>query len=1261
VSSLYRCRVRVAYKPYDYDKLIVFDEKQVAEAEVNLKWDSTSAFANNESLTNTPAFTSSLANSTCRVTINDPYMTGIAWPVLYDSASLYMDPGKQAAKAGLLLPPCEPGQDEARDKCRKYADIDNAAQPFVSGTDKFPHLLISMWYDVGGTKFGTDFYFRVTSMSITHGSSFPTVQMMGQETRAIVFNQSLVNYGFEEGTTFEKGIEKVVKDYGYTPSFCSTDYSKGGFVQPSTTRESGLTPHEVIKRRLNAVGGNMLTMPTREWSDKVSICTRAEVNQGCKVFYLGVGLYEGYTMDGVPNAQFALSNLENGPGAGSSINNNAIYTYPVFESDEYNLSDTLFKKLRETRLKPVKKNPFTGQFKALDKKFSANQATSGLYWEGAGPKVKNVKGDKINFYGVNPTNNLESIAYLDGLVKVADRQSGTVQILTKYFIYACGKQKGSSTSKCFSSPIYQEVNNLTEVLVDKSKQFDEKTYVKMGQVIGKSKKDKPDFVRFFINGQGTGTITLPAEIVYKYAIPEEGLSPEEFRKYVGDKVSSNSSANVGFPGLSPKSNRGSITATINKNAPKILLMAGHYDSQTSAPGAPSEPGGKGVEYKANKYALDWVQANAASYGVANVFEYYVPSSAQINDTGNSNSQFSRTAAAVAKKYQVIELHHDGQDASYTGNSGVIPPIPGKTIYPLDVALSQVYGSFGTNWRRDGGDLGIPKRGGTILEIAALTPANAARALSTDKAVRDAYYKQALDPFMRSVYNQYSKGGQVTTPSSSATASTPSTSDSGGSPLTVGLVGNTGRSTGPHLHVQWYPQATVITPEDVDKYIQIGGKKPSEWKITDTYGKISALRGNRPHGGIDYAGNGIEGKPVTLVNGTKYVDKDLGYGGGFGNTVQIEVPGGRRMLLAHLMDGSIPPNIKSGQTGGSSSGSNRFNSGLTTGPTTYGLNISTSFKGVPRALRIVPGRTILSFITDYDKWLEEGKPRNIDPGVWIPERFSKFFINGCTLKWRGDLRVEVKGILDWGMTRIETPTFNQYLEEYQKDTAVVTKDYYGYIRSPGDLCYKVGGKDSCETICNEIQAIERFLNTNREAAQNSPSMSTNFGPSNCRYNGPDFEFEKVKISGNNINNVMRALQSIGITSQVAVSGVLGNLLRESYINPDIHNTPIQGFTCRTRDDGTGPREKCYGLIQWGGSRQRAVRSECERNPGLQCQLSFMLKELKTSYYSKAVEGVNNSTTPEQAAKAWNQYYEIGKENDRPALARFMYNKLKCNKP
>ncbi len=1253
MSSLYRCKVRVAYKPYDYDKLIVFDERQVVEAEVDLKWDHSAILGNTDAMSNTPAFVSSLSNSTCRVTISDPYLTGIAWPLLWDSASLYLNP-ENSAKQGLLIRPCDDNEDPIRDVCRRYPDINSEGQPYKGGYDKYPHLLISMWYDVGGTKFGTDFFFRVVNMSITHGTNYPTVQMLGLESRAIIFNQSLANYGFDEGTTFEQGIEKVIKDYGYSPSFCATDYSKNKYVQPSATRESGLTPHEIIKRRLNAVGGNILTMPTREWQDKVSICTRAEVNQGCKVFYLGKGLYESYTIDGVPNSQYA-SNLENNPGNGASINNNAIYTHPIFESDEYVLSDTMFKKLRETRLKAVKKNPFPEQFKELDKRFDGNQATSGLHWQGTGPKVRNIRGDKINFYGISP-NGTNSIAYLDGLVKIADESSGTVQILTKYFLFACGKIKGENKSKCFSGPIYQEVNNLTKLSVTKSKQFDVKTYVRMGQVVGTSTKEKPDFVRFFINGPGTEVITIPAEIVYKYAIPEDGLNDKEFSEYVGERITSNSSGTVGSSGLSTPANLGSFPATTSKNAPKVLLMAGHYDSQVS------ESGANGNEYVGNKYALDWIRENAASYGIANIFEYYIPPSTDIKSGKDRGSQYSKTATAVKQGKHVIELHHDAGDS--TGRSGIIPPSEGKTRYPLDVALSKVYGSYGVKWR--GGDLGIPSRGGTILEIAAYTPENRARALSANKAVRDAYYKQALDPFMKAVYIEYSKNGQTTTPNpSNVTGSAPSSS-SGGGPLTVGLVGSTGSSTGPHLHAEFlcngircFGNAKPITVKDIENYVLVGGKKPSELVVFSPFGPRSLGF----HYGIDLVGNGydINRKQVSITGGAVVlspltgcqVENEYGNicGDGFGNSVIIETPDKKQIILAHLAPGTVNPSAIRGRSGGNgSSGSNKYNTGMMTGPSAQGLFISTSFRGVPRALRIIPGRTILSFVTEYDQWINEGKPRNIDPGVWIPDRFSNFFIKGCTLKWRGDLRVDVRGVLDWGVRKIEVPKFNDYLAEYQKDTATVTKDYYGYIRSAGDLCYTVSGKNSCETVCKEVQEIERFLNSNKEAGENSPDMSTSFGQSNCRYNGSQFA-SKADV----INKIMGALGSAGITNRIAVSGVLGNVAQESGFDPLIHvNNPGAGCS------GT----PAYGLFQWCFTRKTKIMTKEFCGPGngnLQCQLSYLLWELKNDY-KRAISSVNSATTPEQAAAAWNADFEVGQDVDkRQRYAKQIYENLKCSKP
>lgn len=1257
MSSLYRCRVRVGYKPYNDDRLIVFEDNQIADAEVVLKWDHSALTSNTETITNSPAFYSSLSKSTCRVTINDPYLSGIAWPLLYDAASLYITNGENTAKS-IMFPQCRKGQDPIKDRCRYFPDFDPKAPYTVqtAGTDNYPHLLVSMWYDVKGTKFGTDFYFRVVNMNINHGSGqFPSVQIMGEEARSIIFNQNLVNYGFPEGTKFEDAIEKIVKDYGYTPSFCAADYTKYKLEQPTHIRDSGVTPAEAIKRRLIPTGGNFLSLPTREWADKVSICTRNEVNQGCKVFYLGVGLYEGYTIDGVPNTPFA-SNLE-GLNPGSDINNFSIYQKPFIDSDEYLLSNSLFKKLREASLKKLKRNPFPGQFQPVDGRQDKSQATSSIIFEIVGPTpdgantiVKRKSVNNLQLFGVSP-NGTESISYFDGLLRQASSATGRVVILTKYFLYACGKVKDSNTQKCFSRPIYQEITNLSEVNVQILP--DRKNLVSMGQVIGKSTKEKPDYVRFFIKTPSIVDITVPPEIVYQFAIPEGGLTDAEVTRYVGEQQRVNTPSAISTnTGLGPQANAGTLRATVSNNAPKILIMAGHSDWTDG-----TRIEGVGTEVEANRRALRWIEENASRYGIQNFLEFYKTS---IPVSENSpTSQFSEADRAIGANKQVIELHHDRNDS--LGKSGVIPPYSGKNIYPLDAALASIYGNFGVNYKDANGDtLGIPRRGGTILEIAPFTRSNAVRALSRDKATSDEYFRQALEPFMLTVRSLYSSNPTAATPQPGQLPP-----ERSGDKLKVGLVGNTGRSSAPHLHVQYTQNkgnsnfSAPITVEEIEKYVEIQGFTLRNI-VTSPYGP----RSGGFHGGIDFAGSLAGGEAVFVKGGVKIIDSfdgcqngDPKCNGKFGNTVVIETPDKKQILLAHLAPGSVSPQRINGQTAGSgsASGSNRAGANMGTGPTAQGLHIATSFKGVPRALRIIPGRTILSFITDYENWLREGKPRNIDPGVWIPDRFSKYFIKECTLNWRGDLRVTLRGVIDWGYTQIQTPPFSSYVEEQIKSGAIKVSDgsngYFNYIRSLGDLCYKVGGKDSCETVCAEVQKIQAFLNANQQAEQTRPDVTTNYAPGPCRYNGSALTSNQRVVA----DAITDALFSAGVRTQEGFAGVLGNARRESVLSP---SSIGRGMCERGRSDA-------LGLFQWCASRRKDLETKCgNRATNLQCQLEFFVKELKGPY-SSVISALNNAKTPEDAAEEFRSIFErsIGDGPDktsRKQFARQIYPGLKCNR-
>lgn len=1271
MSTLYRCKIRAAYKPFNSKKLIVFEENQIQEAEVDLKWENSAAQSNSDTLTSAPAFYSSLSKSTCRVTINDPYLTGIGWPLLYDAASLYQKQGISATQ--IMLPSCGKGEDPIKNKCRNYVDAETENLFSLGGgpVDDYPHILISMWYDVKGTRFGNDYFFRVVNMSINQGSSaYPTVQITGEEARSILFNQTLVNYGFPEGTKFDDAIAKIVKDYGYTPSFCYADYTKYKLLQPTATRDTGVTPAEAIKRRLNAVGGVLNTQPVREWADKISICTRNEVNQGCKVFYLGVGLFENYTIDGIPNTLWQ-SNLENGLEPGSNINSFSTYGKPIFEADEFLLDGNMLKNLRAQKLKNLTKNKFPGQFEPIKTRFDSTQATSGAYFEIAGPrphgktavKVKSV--NDTQFYGVSP-NGTNSISYLDGLILDADEKNGRVLILTKYFIYGCMVMPGTTTQKCFSGPIYQEVRNLTKLKVSKVPNI--KNLVTMNQAIGTSTKEKPDYVRFYIAGVYSVPIEVSLDIIAKFAIPEEGLTAAQVKDLIGEQPSLNTAKPAGSTGLGPTANYGEVQPTTNTNAPKILIMAGHADLRSTGTGVD----GIGREVDANIRALTWVHDNASKYGIANILEFYSPPSSNIVDSSSPDSQFSKTTAAIAAGKQVIELHHDRYDSA--GRSGVIFPYSGKKVFPLDTAISKIYGSFGRDFTQDGTTLGVPRRGGTILEIAPFLPENAKRALSSNKAISDAYFKQALEPFMLSIARQYSGSGSTTTPS--VQPSEPS----GGGMIPVGMVGQTGEARGIHLHAEFMcnkrrcqPSSPRITPEDVAKYVEIQGYPNLSAIVSDPFG---APRQNGTHRGIDFAAPNISGKAVYVKNGVQVVDP-VGdcqngvpkCGDGYGNSVIIITPENKQIILAHFAPGSVSVEGLTGRIAGTgaASGAGKSDQGLSGGPTAQGLNITTSFKGVPRSLRIIPGRTILSFITEYDNWLEQGKPRSIDPGIWLPERFSKYFINRCTYKWRGDLRVDLRGVIDWGFTKIETPTFKSYMNDLIKSGQVKELDpgdptgYFRYIRSLGDLCYKVAGKDSCETICAEIEEFEKFMKAKTRTETTSPNVTTNYAQGPCRYNGSELNARQTTIA----NGIMDALYSAGVRTKEGFAGVLGNAFTESTMNPGVHLTRGKGGGCTKAYKGKPPKHPGYGIFQWCYDRQDAISAKCgaitdPKSGELNCQMAYTLQELNSDKYRSVIEKLNSASSAGAAATEWNSIFEQGHSTTRAANAELLKPGIKCDR-
>ena len=1175
------------------------------------------------------AFSSSINQSKCQVTLSDPYMTGIAWPALFDASAMW-SVSSMTQSNNIIMRQCGEGEDPVVGKCFDYSYIDESGDGGTSTPGEFKqtlaHLLVSLWYDVNGTEFGTDYYFRVSRIAISNGSGIPTVTISGTEPKAVVFNQNLVNLSFDEGMTVEDALKKIAEESGFTASFCTppTTTTPQKYVLPRKVAYKGVTPDEAMKKILASTGGSMLSLPLKEHANKISVCSRGDLIQSCTVFYLGKGLYQSYEISGEPPDTFARKNTQQG----AMVNNSDAYVSASFAGEKYKIQDVA-KDKREKALASVKKVKFPMLFEPCEKRCQG-PTKDGYGWAGAGPEVDNKKFTDSNMYGISP-NGTKAISFLPGEVQSIEKEQSSVVIKTEFWLQI---GKVDDSEKYFGRVIFQETTNLSEVKV---KTGDKLT---TSQEIGSSTEEKKEFTRFYVFGHDNTMVTIDPEIVWGFA------SPVETAATFAPKAAPVSSGGAGVVPAAPKAATKDWSPTTSAKPSKVLLTAGHADLTSS--GAPNEAA-------FNIELVKWAQRNAAAYGVSDFVEFYFPPSGNLGPK-DSRSQFAKTEQGVGAGKQVIEIHNDETN----GKAGVIPPRAGNKIWPLDGALSGQYGSFSVNHRNG---LGVPNKGGTILEVGRMDPPTQAIIKSGTPAQKEALYKQLMDPLMRSIAAEKSRQGSTAAPSAPSSApATPTTTTAGGADkVLVGKIGDTGNSRGPHLHAEWVKDGRAITPADVYKYVEI-----------DASGRPIPTSGHKdlPGGRENHKGTDIEadlGTPVYIKNGASVVSVQEGYSGGFGNNVIISTPEGE-MRLAHLQDKTIPPGLpglSTSASGGKNSG------GVASAPSIKSLSVETKFKGVPRALRITPGRTILSFVTDYDAWLDEdghkGSNSSIDPGVWIPQKFRNWFVTEVDFAWRlGDLVVSLTGANAWGNAMISAPSFSEYLSA-KKQTGEFSKtnDYYGYIRSVGDLCYPIkkseggGWSDSCTEQCSEAQQFYQKYGEQtpgQEGGGTTPpgSVSESFPDSNCRTGDPT------------LDTIINALKSAGVKTQEGFAGVLANMEKESGVNFNIHNTARSGSGCRSTPSrllGTTG----YGLVQWCGSRADGIASKygCGRNCSLDQQLSFLKGELETTYKS-TVNKMNSAKTPEEAMEYFMREFEVPADPDfevgnRSPAARSYFNKIKCFKP
>lgn len=1189
--------------------MIVFEERQIQDLQVKLKGNNTFSSLNSQGNNSAEAYAASIAQSKCQVTLSDPYLTGIAWPALFDAASQW-SASNTAQTNNILLPPCGENEDPVRNKCFRYSSIDSSALISSSGaagqlSDSFAHVIISLWYDVNGTSFGTDYYFRVNRISINHGGNFPSVTLSGTEPRAVVFNQNLINVKFDEGMSVEEALKKIAEENGYKTSFC---VPPGGdtaspYILPRSLIYKGVTPDEAMKRLIGATGGSMLSLPVKEYGNRVSVCSRGEITSSCTVFYLGKGLYESYVIDGEPPDTFASQNSQ----TGATINDGDPYVSASFAADKYSIKEVI-KEKRIKALEKVKKVTFPDLFKSCEPRCQG-QLADGYGWSGEGPTVQNTRYTKSNFYGIAP-NGTQAISYLPGKVESASEEEGKVVIKTEMWFQVC---KDDKSEKCFGRYIYQESSNLTKV---KIKRGDE---LKVSQEIGSSTDSKKELIRFYIQGHSQGDfITVDPRLIWNWSAPAETAAD-----FQNKNAPAGPGSNVVTP--APKQSLKDWKATTTAKPSKVLLMAGHADFPSGAPN----------ERELNIELVKWAQRNAQAYGISDYIEVYLPSSSNLPKS-DPRSQFNKTFQAANAGKQIIEIHNDAA----SGHSGVIPPTGGNRIWQLDDALASSYGSFNVNHR---GGLGVPKRGGTILEVGRMDGGTTRVFTSGTPAQKEALYKQLMDPVMRSIAQEKARNAGTAAPASSS-PSQPAQGSTGFDGF-VGRVGSTGRSSGPHVHIQESTSRTLTEAqlkELAGKYVTVAGKSLTSYTQGDGFGA------GRNHGGIDFPIK--EGEPIRVVGQIIASGTNVG-GADCGNGVAFKPPEGPELLICHLQDRSIPPNLP-GLTSSASGGN--VSPTISQAPSNKSLTIETSFKGIPRVLRITPGRTILSFITDYDKWVDnnghKGGDNSTDPGVWIPNRFRNWFINEIEYLWRqGDLKVNLQAANPWGNSIISAPTFAEYLSGQRKAGEFEkTNDYYGYIRSVGDLCFPITKSDgklssSCKELCKEAQEFYRKYGADTgttDGTGTGAGSQTGFPVAKCQYTGTKYDQSKV-------NRIINAAYSGGIRTNIGLAGVVANAIWESGLDPK-----------KRGDSGDA-----WGIFQWNSRRPGliAYAQSVGGDPNnFDVQMGYFVKELKSSE-AATVPAVNGAKTLAEATTQFERKFEragVPRIEERIKIAGEIFPSFNC---
>lgn len=327
-----------------------------------------------------------------------------------------------------------------------------------------------------------------------------------------------------------------------------------------------------------------------------------------------------------------------------------------------------------------------------------------------------------------------------------------------------------------------------------------------------------------------------------------------------------------------------------------------------------------------------------------------------------------------------------------------------------------------------------------------------------------------------------------------------------------------------------------------------------------------------------------------------------------------------------------------------------------------LVLRTEFRGIPRALQILPGQTFLHFVTDYNRYLsvEEKSKKDVDPGIPIIKQLQDWMIVKCSFNWSGDLRIEIDAHRPRSDTQIY---YGQNWQHYRLNPGKggpALEDYYDYIRSIGDLSYRTVDENgnvisSFDSKLKNVEWMTGYSGGSSSSSPSSPNPAVASG--RCRYVGSMY-----RKYTNNINTICAQLERAGL-NKVAIAGILGNIGIESSFGTNLIGKGVcNGGNYQKASDSNGrtvqltPKD-CWGIVQWGGERRvAALRASNSDGRNIAGQASFVVEELRNAEKNcecsngckergkNLIEALNNAGSAANAARIFRSCYERPSADD-----------------